>query len=85
MDNRTKTMQALVKKEAANLKKNATKEELAKLDFDRLDGDSPYSCMYGQMTGHCYSNRASELIFNCCERVYIPLSKSAPPLLVVQS
>lgn len=63
-------MQALVKKEAANLKKNASKEEIGKLRFDLLVPANTNKCIYGQMTGFCYSIRANDLIKNCAERVY---------------
>ena len=60
----------LVKEEAANLKKLATAEELQKLDIHILNHDNIYNCIYGQMTGHCHSRRAADLIINCCPRVY---------------
>jgi hypothetical protein len=55
-----------VRKEAEALKVHATKEELAKLDFDKLDPQSPSECYYGQMTGSCASSRAHTLIAKCC-------------------
>lgn len=56
-----------VAKEAKALKEHATPEELAKLDFRKLDPHSSYSCIYGQMTGSCVSERANELISNCAK------------------
>lgn len=70
MTQREKTMQALVKKEAANLKKYATKDELGKLDFKSFSPASTYRCIYGQITGYCFSERAGNLIIQCAERVY---------------
>lgn len=67
---RKQLMQQLVKEEAKNLKKNATKEELNKLDFDYLSPESRSSCIYGQMTDSCFSSRAAQLIFKCTKRVY---------------
>ena len=54
-----------VKLEAKNLKENATKKELKKLDFDELKPNHHESCIYGQMTGSCFSKRAVELINGC--------------------
>lgn len=58
-----------VAKEAKALRKHATKEELAKLDFKRLDPHSSYSCIYGQMTGNCVSERANDLISKCAKKL----------------
>ena len=63
-------LEAFVIEEATNLKKYATKEELAKLNYNHLEGDNRFKCIYGQMTGTCDSNRASNLIFLCVSRVY---------------
>jgi hypothetical protein len=64
-------IQELVKKEASKLKEYATQEELEQLDFNTLRPYVSYNCIYGQMTGSCYSDRANELILKCAERVYI--------------
>ena len=53
-----------VKVEAANLKKYATKEELDNLDFNTFNPSSSNLCIYGQMTGRCWSRRSHELIIN---------------------
>lgn len=61
---------ALVKTEAKNLRKFATKEELDKLiqeDFNPRHSDN---CIYGLLTGNCDSPRAIELIKSCAPRVY---------------
>ena len=63
-------LEQLVKEEAANLKQNATSEELGNLDMERLDTDSPIKCIYGLCTGSCFSKRANELIVNSAKRVY---------------
>lgn len=65
-----KTLVTLVKKEASNLKKRALKKERRLLDFKELNPSSALSCIYGQMTGCCWSTRANQLISNCAERVY---------------
>lgn len=55
-----------VKKEIINIKKHATAEEIDMLDFFRLNAYNYRQCIYGQMTGNCYSKRATELIRLCC-------------------
>lgn len=67
---RMQIMQDLVKKEARNLRKYATEDERLELNFDDLDPDSPFRCVYGLMTGNCFSERADQLIKQCAERVY---------------
>jgi hypothetical protein len=54
-----------VRKEAEALRVHATKEELNKLDFENLDYSDRTRCIYGQMTGNCFSLRSAELINNC--------------------
>ncbi len=61
----------LVRKEAENIKKNATKEEISFLDFEMLQSSQSNSCIYGQMTGSCWSKRTAKLIEECTERMYI--------------
>lgn len=63
-------MEELAKKEAENLKQYATPEEINLLSIDNLDPNDVSRCIYGQMTGHCDSERAEELIIQCCEKVY---------------
>ena len=67
---RTDILKKRVIAEATLLKANALPEELAKLNFAELDGSNKTKCIYGQMTNHCESRRATELIEQCCERVY---------------
>lgn len=59
-----------VRAEAKALRQNATPNEICRLDFSTLDPDKRTSCIYGQMTGVCTSNRASELIHKCCIRYF---------------
>lgn len=59
---------AYAAKEIRALKMHATEDERAKLDFERLDTSSLYSCIYGQMTGDCYSSRALKLIKLCANQ-----------------
>lgn len=60
----------LVIKEAGKLKIFATEKELSHLSFEKLNPDNQKTCIYGQITGDCFSNRASELILKCAERIY---------------
>jgi hypothetical protein len=62
----------LVVKEATKLRQKATKEELNNLsvDLNDLRADNRDGCIYGQMTGDCFSKRANKLIVKCAERVY---------------
>jgi hypothetical protein len=68
--NRFEEMKKLATEEAINLKQHATKLELESLCFEELDPMDETRCIYGQMTGDCYNERAVELIVNCCPRVY---------------
>jgi len=63
-------MQKLVKEEATNLLKYAKKKELNNLNFERLNPESIFSCIYGQMTGDCFTDRSTKLITKCASRVY---------------
>lgn len=55
-----------VAKEAKNIKKHATREEIDNLSIERLYGRSPTRCIYGMLTGHCRLSRAIDLINMCC-------------------
>jgi len=63
-------LNSLVRKEAKNLIANSTAAERAKLSIKYLRTQSSSACIYGQMTGDCYSYRAEELIELSCEKVY---------------
>lgn len=65
-----KVLNALVRKEAKNLIANTTPSERARLSIANLVTQSARSCIYGQMTGDCYSERAVDLIELSCEKVY---------------
>jgi len=60
----------LVLEEAKNLRKYAKKEEINRLEFRVLYSESRTGCVYGQMTGDCFSERAQFLIENSCSKVY---------------
>jgi len=65
-----KTLIKLVKQEAKNIKENATPREIKKLNIEWLDPADVEQCIYGQMTGSCYSKRANKLIVKCATKVY---------------
>ncbi len=67
-----KELLTAAREEAKNLQKTATRAEKDKLVYEDLHGESPWSCIYGQMTGNCYSDRARELITECA----VPIAKS---------
>lgn len=54
--------------EAKNLRMEATYMERSNLNFNHLNSST--HCVYGQMTGYCFSTRAKELICLCAARVY---------------
>ena len=70
MTARLKKMWELAIEEATRLKKFATSKEIANLNFSTLDVEDSNKCVYGQMTGTCYSERALQLITKCCPRIY---------------
>lgn len=54
-----------VRKEAEALRVHATKEERERLDIETLDYSDKTRCIYGLMTGDCFSMRAATLIDKC--------------------
>lgn len=73
----TPKLKELVKQEAKNLRKYATKPELNKLDINTFSPLSQINCVYGQMTGICSSLRATELITKCAVKIFNPGSDDA--------
>ncbi|MCE7039175.1 hypothetical protein [Dyadobacter sp. CY312] len=61
----TPELKLLVIEEATKLKEHATAEEIGELNLDRLNPHFPDTCIYGQMTGWCYNERAIELLNLC--------------------
>jgi len=51
-----------VRAEIKRIKRLATAEEIAKLDFSTFKHTNVMTCIYGQMTGHCYSDRARAIM-----------------------
>lgn len=73
-----------VKKEALRLKKTATQEERDRLDFRNLNPLLADQCIYGEMTGNCYSDRAKEL-FDKCATPYSSILEEFPQAPLVNS
>lgn len=71
-----KAVNELVIAEATKLKKHATANEIKKLNFATLGTQSETRCIYGQITGSCFSDRATELIGQSCEKVFTNKSRS---------
>jgi hypothetical protein len=59
-----------VRAEACAIRKHAMPGEIARLSFNNLDPEDQKLCIYGQMTGNCFSQRAAEIIFACCPRYF---------------
>lgn len=59
-----------VKSEVESLKKHVTKEELSCLNADTLSPINGYLCIYGQLTGGCFTLRAKELVGLCATKVF---------------
>lgn len=62
----------LVRKEADALRAHATQEEKDKLNIRTLDPQNMHNCIYGQMTGSCYSRRAHTLLDVCAVKMITP-------------
>lgn len=60
-------LKKLVKDEADKLKQFATADELVKLDFDQLSPRDMTRCIYGQIAGVCFNERAVELLNKCAK------------------
>jgi hypothetical protein len=54
-------------KEVAAIREHATEEERLRLSSETLKPSSSSNCIYGQMTGYCFSPRASTLIYQCAQ------------------
>jgi hypothetical protein len=74
------TLAELVIEEATNLKKVANQSEIDRLSpaLDDLDADLANRCIYGQMTGNCFNDRASLLIRECATQVYNVVNEDSP-------
>lgn len=56
--------------EARKLREALTQEEKDRLDIPTLAEEDPRNCIYGQATGNCYDERASELIDKCARKIW---------------
>lgn len=63
----TTELKTLVAEEALNLRQFATENERDRLNFQHLTPRFADCCIYGQMTGCCFSTRANELICLCTQ------------------
>ncbi len=70
MDSNYQLLIACATTEADNLKKHANPEELNRLDFSSFNPSLVDRCIYGQMTGNCFSSRAKQLIRMCTLKMY---------------
>lgn len=70
MEEDKKELYKLVKAEAKLLLEYAAPEERQRLDCKTINGGSSTSCIYGQITGSCHSERALFLIQKCAKKVY---------------
>jgi hypothetical protein len=61
-----------VRKEAEALRVHATSEERAQLNLQRLEPSHRRHCVYGMMTGDCFSGRSATLIKACTYRYFKP-------------
>lgn len=66
---RTELLQAVIE-EAKLLKQHATETERAELNFDNLDPSRVDRCIYGQMAGHCFNDRATKLMRLCANTYF---------------
>lgn len=61
-----------VKKELRTIKRRATPQEKSQLDLSTFNFDDGDHCIYGQMTGDCYSNRAKHLMPKSYSQIFQP-------------
>jgi hypothetical protein len=74
----TNTFKTAIKREATNLRRYATEEQKKKLSADKVVPTDKTACIYGLMTGDCYSKEATKLLKLCgvpAISTYNPLSK----------
>lgn len=61
----SKKLKQRVLEEITLLKQYATPEEIESLDSNTINPSYFKQCIYGQMTGDCYSKRTHELLTKC--------------------
>lgn len=62
---KNKELKRAVLKEVEALKKHATPEQISRLNLFEIDPMSTTNCIYGQMTGDCFSEEAGKLVRLC--------------------
>lgn len=63
--NKNEELKRAVLKEVEALKKHATPEQISELNLLEIDPNSSTNCIYGQMTGNCFSVETAELVRLC--------------------
>lgn len=78
----TKKLKLAVIKEATKLRQHALPSERAQLDYFKLSPQNTLLCIYGQMTGNCFSRRSSVLLELCAVPYSSNLKQSRKPYFV---
>ena len=60
-------LKALVIDEAAKLREHATESELNRINLQTFNPECKHTCIYGQMSGNCFSARAINLLKECAK------------------
>ena len=55
--------------EINTIKEKATKREISRLNFNKFEHTNSGQCIYGQMTGDCYSTRAKDLYIKSLDAI----------------
>lgn len=77
-------LKQLVLDELFLLKQHATSEEISCLSEIEIDPENAERCIYGAMTGDCFSERAHELLSKCAKPYSKNLSKFTPTKMGVE-
>lgn len=72
-----------VRHEIEMLREHATDREKSNLDFSEFNPSYSSTCIYGQMTGQCYSVRAEELMDLSCVRIFDRNPSGKKPLVKI--
>jgi len=65
-------------KEARQLRELITPEEQSRLILRHFNPKTIQNCIYGQLTGNCYSERAVELLTACAKAAGIKIDGEQP-------
>lgn len=77
----TKRLKLAVIEESTKLRQNARPSERARLNYFELSPQNTFLCIYGQMTGNCFSRRSSVLLELCAVPYSSSLERSRNPNL----